>query len=391
MSKFTMYVHIGAGKTGSTSIQRFIVDNYGILTKMGYHIPTADYAIGFDAIHTQVQYFASLKSINDTQISRFYEDTLTHHRYMKQNGLTKLIISSENLLYDLGIFSRLFDAVSDLFDIRILLYVRNQLEWIPSAYKQWSFKLDDFDTHLDRCTSDPAFCNWDAIIRPWEQRLGQERIYMQALDRKRLRGASLIKDFAIQIGIPVDSSANFVEDRHDYVGINDLSILSILHLRSLMTSRHDHRLQDLLREHALELSTQKPAYTALMTAEQQQQVKDAFRAPNRELFRRYYSESSYDLIPEDYQIAYQPATEDEISTHNNKLLWQVILSQNEIIHQLNQKVDHLGQQLAMMAGRNNPQKPAPAVKAPAPKAILPAPGAPDYRAQLVRYLKSIQK
>jgi hypothetical protein len=184
MSHFphSVILHIGKGKTGSSSIQQFLQTNRDILESCGIllvlpEIPAAGYQLS-DFSHPE-KYHQALQYLKEFSQERHFSTILWTNE------------TFEHLTVDfIYRFREMFPASS----FRIIVFLRRQDQWIQSAYCQWGVKhkiypgpVKSFDAFLnERLKFSPSFSirfkdslNYLALVDRWASVFGRENIRVQ--------------------------------------------------------------------------------------------------------------------------------------------------------------------------------------------------------------------
>ncbi|MEY3990802.1 MAG: hypothetical protein RI985_1883 [Chloroflexota bacterium] len=200
--KPTIYVHIGAGKTGSSTIQRFLKMHEEHLKYAGYLIFNSNFQphTGNESLSIQQSYFEKLNINNPDRIGMFARQFKENLLYMQVNGYKAAVISAENLINDWEYFIDLFKPVLHLCNWKIIAYVRNQPQYLESSWKEWGYL---HNTNMQHWLEEGIgkIANWTAQLSMWEQAFGSENVTVRVLDKRFLHQASLASDFARQIKI----------------------------------------------------------------------------------------------------------------------------------------------------------------------------------------------
>jgi hypothetical protein len=98
--KPTIYLHIGAGKTGSTSIQTWLKNSEVELAEAGYIIFDTDFkpTTKHTEISNQQDYVHNVVMNGSNGIESFQQQFRQNLSYMAENGFHSAIISAENLI-----------------------------------------------------------------------------------------------------------------------------------------------------------------------------------------------------------------------------------------------------------------------------------------------------
>lgn len=199
-TKPTIYLHIGAGKTGSTTIQVWLKQVENALATAGYLIFDTNFEphAHRDQLSNQQQYFHSVLESGPTALAEFHEKFRKNLIYMQQNGYHSAVLSAENLINEWTGAYTWFDPLLDECNWKIIAYVRNQPQYIVSAWKEWGYWRHDFEELF----TDHINADWLKAIEVWEQRFGRENIYLGILEKKCLVDGLLHHDFASAINTP---------------------------------------------------------------------------------------------------------------------------------------------------------------------------------------------
>lgn len=187
-----LYIHIGAEKTGSSSIQSFMVENSTRLADAGTLYPTIGRAS--PRRHNQVRRDAELPgSDTGSSLSDLRE-------YCLANADKKIIISDEllSLTSEAGVehIARIFAGI----DARIVFYFRDYASFLVSLYNQdtkTGVNTLDFDQFFEQRLARPS--QFDLVSR-WGERFGWDRMVVRLFDRGTLVNNDAVDDFLRVIG-----------------------------------------------------------------------------------------------------------------------------------------------------------------------------------------------
>ena len=189
-----IYFHIGVGKTGTTSLQAYLNDNYEILLDNGVIYPRTGIFEGSCAHHL----LADLEEEYFSYQSQWLYESLV--REILSVAANTVIICSENFSYVKPSFvDDIFNCLHE-FDIYIVFYVREQVSYILSSYMQW-FKMSRlvvspytfYKTNID------SF-DFEKIINPWEAHVDANKIFCRLYDRRNF--CDVIDDFTGLLRLP---------------------------------------------------------------------------------------------------------------------------------------------------------------------------------------------
>ena len=188
-----IFLHIGQPKTATTTIQNFLAINRHELIKNGWLYPNAGRQ--YDAHHLLGNFFRAepLHWIGPADPQAVMAALLQE---IDETGCDNIILSTESL-YFAEHPAQFADYLQD-FDVRVVVFLRRQDEWIESAYqdnlKNGETRLDperyliahdgslDYAGRLDFWSS--AFGKDKLLVRSFEhnaKRLPVERVFLDTL------------------------------------------------------------------------------------------------------------------------------------------------------------------------------------------------------------------
>lgn len=130
-NRITIHLHIGASKTGITSIQHMLQIMSAELMQNGYLVFNERFQPYASPHHTCGQ---------DAYINKMHQDTVlgyaTFVNKMRKHNIAHGIISAECLMNYSKNMSRYFSEFAGEVDCQIIAYVRNQPEFLLSTWKQ---------------------------------------------------------------------------------------------------------------------------------------------------------------------------------------------------------------------------------------------------------------
>lgn len=195
-------LHLGANKTGSSSIQRFIQKNKNKLKELNYIIP--DSTLGLGESITGEQVFALQKFIGGgaksvTKLKKKIDDIIDSRESEDQT----VILSAENMGTTQG--ALLFKKVLANRKAKVIFYIRRQDELIASSWQQWHSKKEtDFNAWLIDAIR--TLGHWEPIINAWEKVVGLENIELEVFERSAFKDGNIILDFVEKLGAGDHSS-----------------------------------------------------------------------------------------------------------------------------------------------------------------------------------------
>ena len=194
--KKTIYIHAGAGKTGTTAIQEFLFLNEKQLLKDGLYIPDIGRQPSNKHIvhHFLAGWFGKLEQ-NNVKVLNLWNE-------ISQLGYKSILISSEFFHHpklfvknDSNLLTLIKEKVSEHFIIKIIYYIRPEEQWLQSAYEQWiksGSKRDGESIHdfIKR----PRITLAEQVYKLAEI-FGKNNIIVKPFEKSQFIGGNLFSDF----------------------------------------------------------------------------------------------------------------------------------------------------------------------------------------------------
>jgi len=307
-----LLIHAGFAKCGTASIRTALFQNFRKLQKDNVFVFDKDLRIAgkaTDLIGTPIWALEQARKHCENLTQRVSAEIAP---LLTRKGDHLAILSAENLANP-GM-AELFAGLDRQCDVSVIFYLRPQLQWIPSAWKQWGLKtgasLSDFvDQCIDTCT--PAFRR---DIENWKSTLPTADIHVRFLIRELLSGGNPAQDFFNLLGLSKKEYVFETEARNPSL---DVSVLHVL-------SKNPHLFSD-VHDNSLTLSLTRAlskrfrsANIQMLSAEQEARVEECFRDENRWLLDTYCTDADTDLIyrthfmPRKTDARYSDLTESEL-------------------------------------------------------------------------------
>ena len=305
-------IHAGFGKCGNASIRAALFQNFRKLQKHNVLIFDKDLRIARSAANLVGTPIWSVER------ARKKAENLTQRLGSELAAVSRrkadyvAILSAENLSNP-GM-AELFTGLDSQFEVCVVFYVRPQLQWIPSAWKQWSLKtgipLGDF---VSQCIEAhrPSFRSG---IESWESALPAAKLHVRFLVPELLRGGNPAQDFFHVLGLSQDEYDVENDPRNPSL---DFSVLHVLSKNpQLFSDVHDNSLT-LPLTRALSKKFRSTNIQMLST-EQEARIEECFRDENRWLLNTYCSDADVDRIyrmhfmPSKAETRYSDMTESEL-------------------------------------------------------------------------------
>jgi len=290
-------LHAGFAKCGSASIRTALFQNFRELQKQNVLVFDKDLRIARkagDLIGTPIWALEDAKKKSENLAQRLRDEIAAVAR-RKTDHL--VILSAENLATP-GM-AQLFAGLDSHFDVRVIFYLRPQLQWIPSAWKQWALKkgvaLSDF---VSECidTRRPSFRSG---VETWRSAMPAAKVRVRFFIRELLNGGNPEQDFFHLLELPEEKFNLENEPRNPSL---DVSILHVLSKNPhLFSGVHDNSLTLALTRALSKKFRSKNVQ--MLSPEQEARIEECFREENLSLLRTYCSGIDVDRV---YQAHFMP-------------------------------------------------------------------------------------
>jgi hypothetical protein len=287
-------IHAGFAKCGSASIRTALFQNFRELQKHDVFVFDKDLRIArsaADLVGTPIWTLAEAKKKSENLMQRLSNEIAAVAR-RKRDHIA--VLSAENLANP-GM-AQLFAGLDSHFDVRVIFYLRPQLQWIPSAWKQWGLKKGvPLSDYVSQCidTHRPSF---RLGIQSWESALPAARVHVRFLIHELLRGGNPAPDFFNLLELPEDKYDLQSEPRNPSL---DVSILHVLSKNPhLFSDIHDNSLTLALTRALSKKFRSKNIQ--MLSPEQEARIEECFRDENLWLLKTYCNEIDVDCIYKAY-------------------------------------------------------------------------------------------
>ena len=189
----TIYLHIGLEKTGTTSIQRFLIDNRIKLYDLGIFYPLTG-ILRRQGLEGSVARYGHLNLKWELEKLGAYDphagDWTELLREVDALKPEKIVISAETMS---SLNTEQISQLKNLlikYDVKILFCVRKQEDFLKSYYSQ-SVKAGRMFKTITKCLNEDTFyskLNYYEIIKPWALNFGSENIKVSVFEQARKEG-----------------------------------------------------------------------------------------------------------------------------------------------------------------------------------------------------------
>lgn len=378
--KPTIYLHIGAGKTGTTSIQTWLKRNEQQLREQKCLIFDSHFRPNHidGMMSNQQRFFQDIIKYPDGGESQFQSRFRDNLAYMRLHNFESAIISAELIMTALPQLTRWLEPFLNECNWKIIAYVRNQPHYLISGWKEWGYWQHSFDDMFEETRYLRA--NWLEMLKPWASVFGADRIYLGIFENTYLVNQSIIHDFATAINTPhlVHSEHSEIQTNPSLSNKSAIFLSNIRHYTTQRTNqryempnrsdfadlytyqsayrhyvehkREDFQLKPLLLYNARHVSTYEPDNAlSIATQTQLDMIYDLFKDSNRELLSQYRPDVNIDIaFPRVLSTQKIEYTENELNYHGFSLLLEMIKGINAHDKNQTQMIKQQSEQLATL-------------------------------------------
>lgn len=236
----TFFIHIGAEKTGSTSIQHFLNLNRKKLQQKGICFPVTP---GVEN-HTKLMYYARNENTFEEENLAFRvfipHSTEAFRQELKASLIEeirhyspkpqKVIFSNEHCssrLYHPEELERLRDLFG-LFskDIRIIIYLRRQDDFLLSTYST-NIKSGKVFPFFVPEMNEETMHRYDylRLLDLWASVFGKENLIVKVFERSTMVNGDVVQDFLSLIGIDINDDYAIPEEKNRSLDVYTMEFL----------------------------------------------------------------------------------------------------------------------------------------------------------------------
>lgn len=283
--KPTIFIHIGAAKCGSSSLQAYLSINKDKLEKQGLIIPDDKLKNEGPYSGQQIWFYENLVQ-NPEEGKKIIRMRINGMKQlMEKKGAHKLVLSAENLSNRQG-FHHLFADLRNDFDIKVIMYIRRQDEYLLSSWQQWYVKnFPDIWTWLLYVIGKKG--NWYHDLEPWINIYGAENLIVRVLSKDRLVNADLIDDFSYIIGVDAKKLDTNVGMRNP--SYNDAVTNLAGSIKDIFNDIHDNDFYQMISDWG-GVALQKKVPSALLSTAQRHAILTHYKDSNDKIKKLFFPE-----------------------------------------------------------------------------------------------------
>jgi hypothetical protein len=286
--KKNLYLHIGLPKTGTSAIQKFLVDNYEKL-KNEYNLYYPDFGRWVDGSHHEI---AFALSPNPYKTMKGHNEQLAYLKELEQKIInskcSNILLSSECFhLYNNDNFINQF---AKHYNVKIICYLRRQDAFLESIYKQEVqdivFKENrSFQQYKD---AKKERLYYFAFLKRWEKLTSPDNIIIKNFDTQQFVNQNIIDDFLSIFSIENDEQKFILTKEKVNVGFSRNVTEYKLLLNSILTNQTNELVHILHLYSSREFGNgDRTVALSFMTNEEREKLLTEFEEDRNCIIERY--------------------------------------------------------------------------------------------------------
>ena len=285
-----LVVHIGCAKGGSSALQRALRLNHATLASRGVVVPSCDLNPDSEITGSQAGFFEACVRDRRAMPIPGLDDLL--ETCADTYGASTVVLSAENLSNPLG-FETVFEDLVRRFNVKIVIYVRRQDEFLESSWQQWNIKLGgSLLAWMIRSVGNRG--DWPTIVEPWAQAFGEERIIARVYDRERLVEGDIFLDFCSVLGV---DPTGLERPGTTNPGLTPMLSRMIEGNPHLFDGPHDQAFFESVRELAPDLVEKTADTPTLFSPDESKAIMEAYAQGNEHFRTRFLPHLKRPLFP----------------------------------------------------------------------------------------------
>ncbi len=315
MSRKKLILHVGANKTGSSAIQRFLALNASALRSEGIVVPDKDFRASEEVEGHHV--FSFQKLLEDPAEGRQLLKDALDSIIRDRPETKKILMSAENLAANPAAPS-FFEGLSGDYEVEVVMYIRRQDEFILSSWQQWHSKVwTDFWAWLVSVVG--RLGNWQAHLQNWEKVVPRENIKVRVYERPRLESEDVIADFYGTLGLPAPFESMAYPKKSVNPSFSDAVMELVKGNDLIFENAHDNGFYRFVEE-LTGNRYKKSSGQSSITMAQRKAILARYEAQNDWVRKNYFPQHNGSLFSKPEAEEYRHVTQDELDREKLEFL-----------------------------------------------------------------------
>lgn len=277
-----VYIHIGIGKTGTSSIQSTLYHNRGPLLGQGILYPeTGLQDMGYGIAHFGLCPIGQGKI--EAELAQTYEKL---REEIKASNPRQLVISTENFTYATREFTSDLKKLLGSEHISIVFYAREQASLIESTFLWWQKAGWNYERNIE-AFYDKHKDSFNLLnrIESWVSAFGKEAMICRLYDRRTM-GSNVVDDFLSIINTEMDLDNSHSNENQSIPACFSGLVTKFDECQPTSAQRADYIDQLLSLSSEIEIKRK----SRLLSEDLLSSIRNFYAESNHEFARQYLSE-----------------------------------------------------------------------------------------------------
>ncbi len=297
----TLYLHLGMAKTGTKSIQHFMLHNRRVLNEKGYQFPNSPYTYPLVDSCRNAHFMLGHQYNEDGARDRNRERECLvggmAEIYAQFEKYDNIVLSEEGLWRGHGNHKKLFPylakhARNHDYTIKIVVYLRRQDDYVMSLWNQYvkhprSQEMLPFDEYLEKFQKNaPHVLSYASTLDGIAECFGKENIIVRRFDRNFWKNGSLADDFLDCIGIErTDEFEDLPREANTGLSANMAEIKRVINHDKTFSEYENYYFSSLARSLSEESSARYPS--CMMSVQERRAMLEKYSEENARTAAEY--------------------------------------------------------------------------------------------------------
>ena len=292
-----VWLHIGIHKTGTTTLQKFFVENKAVLLQKGLCYPTEG-----SYFYKQGENHSLLAHALKNEYPEMLPDNLAFslegcvndlRADIQKSTAPEILISSEHFslhstMEEVARLKSVFDPIAS--EIHVILYLRRQDHRIESGYSQMvkrGYRVGSFESFIQWMASAPdQSLDYEKKVELFAKVFGGKNLTVRIFEKSQMHPQGLIQDFMNILGMSNLEEFKQVQDENISPSTQAIEILR--HVNSLYPNVKSRKVFAQLLKNLPANLVDQTRYTLYSEALREKTLA-SYRASNERLARNFFN------------------------------------------------------------------------------------------------------
>ena len=298
----TIYIHIGIGKTGTSSVQEFFFNNREEFARQGVYYPLTGIA---EYAHHGLALFQSPEMPEG--VEALYKNL---KREISLSSANSVFISSEQFCFLKKPYVSKVKEMFSEFPVKIIFYVRDQCKLIESTYLEWQKAGLDYKGSIENFyNQEKKAFDFTLRLQFWIEEFGAENIVVRVYD-KRIIGDDTCHDVMKLLKLETNNNITGRNIRSNPSLLPEFSnLLCILDQEKIQLAHRRQIIHELL---ALSKTFKSASTVRLIPLELREQIKKFYKLSNQAIAKQFLNEEESKILLNPESVFPAPGTKPNV-------------------------------------------------------------------------------